>query len=264
MKTFISWSGERSKYIAESLSSWLEQVLQSLEPWISTDIDKGKRWSKEIANELKESKVAIICLTEENLNSNWVHFEAGAIAKNEDAFVCTFLFDITPANVQSPLSQFQHTSFNKEDIFKLLKTINGIVSETGGKNLRESSLKSVFDTNWEQLEKRLSKTPKSSSEEKDIRSDRELLEESLQILRGIRGGIPSKSIDNDEVDKIIDYWINEYAEEKGIECTELDLTGHENSIREYLRNIPEITALVGEGTYFKRKIVQRMAELQPF
>lgn len=43
MKIFLSWSGEKSKNIAESLKDWLEQVIQTSEPWISTSIEKGKK-----------------------------------------------------------------------------------------------------------------------------------------------------------------------------------------------------------------------------
>lgn len=82
MKVFLSWSGERSKVVAKSLSEWLEQVLQAVEPWISTDIEKGKRWDGEISQKLEQSKVGIICLTKDNLESTWLHFEAGAISNN--------------------------------------------------------------------------------------------------------------------------------------------------------------------------------------
>ena len=79
--------------------------------------------AREIAQKLEESRVAIICLTSDNLNSHWIHFEAGAISKNTDAHLCTFLFDVTPANVNQPLSQFQNTKNEKSDLLKLIKTI---------------------------------------------------------------------------------------------------------------------------------------------
>lgn len=182
MKVFLSWSGERSKFIAISLSEWLEQVLQAVEPWVSSDIEKGKRWDGEISKKLEQSKVGIICLTKDNLESTWVHFEAGAISKTTDAYVCTFLFDITPANVKEPLSLFQATQYNREDVLKLLKTINNLLV----KPLKESSLEGIFKTFWPQLEVKLKETPLDKTKQTGVRSERELLEETLQIVRTLK------------------------------------------------------------------------------
>ncbi|MGZ2371545.1 toll/interleukin-1 receptor domain-containing protein [Ancylomarina sp. YFZ004] len=264
MKTFISWSGDRSKYVAETLSNWLEQVLQSLEPWISTDIDKGKRWSDEIASKLKESKVAIICLTKDNLDSKWIHFEAGAIAKNSDAYVCTFLFDITAANVQQPLSQFQNTRFEKGDILKLLKTINGIVKKTGGKGMKDANLISVFEIFWEQLETKLANVPESSMEESDVRNDRELLEESLQLLRGMKNSFSSNLLTKKSENEIIDFWLDKYAEVDGVHASEMELNGKEYEISKYMAIYPDIRMLLGTGEILRDKVKGRIAELPPF
>ncbi len=49
MKVFLGWSGSRSKETAEALGDWLGQVIQAVDPWISSDILKGARWGEEIA-----------------------------------------------------------------------------------------------------------------------------------------------------------------------------------------------------------------------
>jgi hypothetical protein len=157
MKIFISWSGRKSNMIAESLKDWLEQVIQSTEPWISTSIDKGRKWSKDISDRLEDSKIGIICLTRENLNAPWILFEAGAISKTSDSYVCTFLTDISsPSEISGPLSSFQATKFSKEDVLKLCKTINNRVKDSkGGKSLNEKALEDVFETFYPKLEKKL-------------------------------------------------------------------------------------------------------------
>ena len=81
MKVFISWSGEMSNQIGEIIRSWLPSMLQSVKPYFTpSDIEKGARWNTEIAQELEDSKIGILCITRENLNSAWLLFEAGALS----------------------------------------------------------------------------------------------------------------------------------------------------------------------------------------
>lgn len=57
MKLFISWSGDTSHELALALRDWLPDVLQSIEPWVSSeDISKGSFWLPEINNALREAK----------------------------------------------------------------------------------------------------------------------------------------------------------------------------------------------------------------
>src|SRR5947209_2821697 len=101
MKVFISWSGERSKAVAEALRYWLPKVIQAIEPWMSADdIEKGTRWRSGIADELEQSSVGIICVTRENLDSTWIHFEDGALSKQQqNKFMCTFLFGLAHTDI---------------------------------------------------------------------------------------------------------------------------------------------------------------------
>ena len=82
MRVFISWSGTKSRLLAEALRDWIPYVLPSAEPWMSaTDIVPGARWSIEIASQLDTANVGIICLTPENIDAPWIMFEAGALSK---------------------------------------------------------------------------------------------------------------------------------------------------------------------------------------
>lgn len=42
------------------------------------DIEKGARWSEEIASELAGCNYGTICVTHHNLTSRWLNFEAWA------------------------------------------------------------------------------------------------------------------------------------------------------------------------------------------
>src|SRR5678810_1028422 len=82
MSVFICWSGDRSKAIAHALRTLLCSIL-SPEPsiFVSEDIDKGAEWFRAVRARLDSSRAGIIVLTHENIRSPWIHFEAGAIAR---------------------------------------------------------------------------------------------------------------------------------------------------------------------------------------
>jgi len=61
---FISWSGERSKWVAEALHGWLPLVVQAAKPWmLAKSIDKGTRGLAEVNAGLSGMKIGIDCLT---------------------------------------------------------------------------------------------------------------------------------------------------------------------------------------------------------
>lgn len=185
MKIFLSWSGKRSRAVAEALNEWIPQIIQAVEPWMSPDIEKGKRWSSEISGQLEECRVGVICLTKENLESPWLCFEAGALSKTGDAFTCTLLLDVKPSDVQPPLGTFQHTVVEKEDIRKLFHTINHAVRQHGATALVDDRLDKVFDRFWPDMESVLAdiaNLPVTTTVVSE-RPEREILDEILEIVR---------------------------------------------------------------------------------
>ncbi|MDR1152390.1 MAG: toll/interleukin-1 receptor domain-containing protein [Bifidobacteriaceae bacterium] len=168
MKVFISWSGQMSKGVAVALKEWIPSVIQAIEPFLSSeDIDKGSRWSTDIARGLQDSTFGIICVTKDNLSAPWLNFEAGALSKTIDdsEHVAPFLLDVKPSDLSdSPISQFQATSFNRDDVLKLVQTLNSVCKEGNGK-LSEHQLEEAFDVWWERLKVRLEGVIQSKPEE---------------------------------------------------------------------------------------------------
>lgn len=145
------------------------------------DLEKGTRWRSGIATELEKSSVGIICLTRENLDSTWIHFEAGALSKQQqDTYVCTFLFGLEPTDVREPLAQFQATRARKDDVRKLVFTINNTLADA---KLPESELSEAFEVWWPKLEERINRAGEIEATTQPVRTDRELLEEVLNIVR---------------------------------------------------------------------------------
>ena len=192
MKVFISWSGKNSKKFGETLRDWLPAVLQFVKPYFTpSDIEKGSRWNSEIAKELELSKTGIICVTRENLHNDWVLFEAGALSKSlESSRLCPILFDIQNTDITGPLKQFQTTEFNKNDFKKLVSAINANYDEN---KLQAKVLDSVFEKWWPELEEKVNVilSTLDQVDEEPIRTDRELLEEVLELSR-----ISSKNLRN--------------------------------------------------------------------
>lgn len=183
-KIFISWSGDLSKALAEAVRDWIPKVLQSVKPYFTPDdIEKGSRWAKEISGELATSHLGIICLTQENQHSPWILFEAGALSKNlEESKVCPILFNFDTAELKGPLASFQATKFNKEDIKKLLESINNSCNES---KLEEKSLDETFDMWWPKLETQIKEilVQAKSITKTQKRPDRDILEEILELTR---------------------------------------------------------------------------------
>jgi len=162
MKVFISWSGEQSHHVAKALRDWLPSVLQHVDPWVSSeDIDKGSRWITEIGNELEAARFGIICLVPENLREPWINFEAGAMARSIDAArVSPFLVGLDRSAVQGPLAQFQSTVFDREDVRKLVHSIN----RTSDSPIAADRLDRTFDLCWPGLAQELEQLARSEAE----------------------------------------------------------------------------------------------------
>jgi hypothetical protein len=195
MKVFISWSGAKSLAVAEVLREELPCLINELETFVSAeDIEKGTAWFPKIANELEQSNFAIICLTPENLQSRWLHFEAGVLAgKFSQTKVAPLLIELDNiAQVPPPLSELQLTKFAKQDFFKLLCALNKNTS----KPLSDSVLKTNFERSWEPLTKKIQEKiaalPASQKPQIVKRSPDEILEEILDIVRSLRRTQPSQ------------------------------------------------------------------------
>lgn len=187
MKVFMSWSGTRSHEVAKLLGDWLQDVIQAVKPWISSaGIDRGELWFRKISDNLGEVNQGIVCLTPENKENPWIMFEAGALLKGlPEARVMTFLIDLKHQDVREPLSQFNHTTASKADMFALVTTLNSRLGEAA---LVEARLTSVFNTFWPQFEEKYAAIMTAHKPEGQAveRPQGEILTEVLETVRGLK------------------------------------------------------------------------------
>ncbi len=179
MNVFISWSGERSKKIASAFNNWIPKVIQVARPWMSDeDISTGARWGAELNTILENTVIGIICITPENQNSEWLHFEAGSLSKSlKDSKVMPLLFEMSHGQLSGPISQFQAVTCQKDGVFRIINSINESLN-----GLKESDLHEIFEVWWPKLEKQLQEI-EPYSEVIAKRESSEMLEEILEILR---------------------------------------------------------------------------------
>ena len=157
--------------------------MQYAEPWVSeTDISAGDRWALAIAGELESSNFGIICATPENISSEWVLFEAGALAKSmQDAKVIPLLFGLEFSDISGPLAQFQAKKVDQNGLHEIIQAINS-VSEN---KTSDDIINNLVPALWPQLEKSLSDIPDPEPSEKHMRPQHEIIEELVTGVRGL-------------------------------------------------------------------------------
>jgi hypothetical protein len=130
-------------------------------------------------------------------------FEAGAISKQLDqSLVCPILVGLDNSDIKGPLTQFQTTLFEKGEFRKLVSDINKANKDN---SLESQVLDTVFEKFWPELEERiagiLEVAGTSSDKNVDLRPDREIIEEILDLSRALAiqksGGFkPHKELNN--------------------------------------------------------------------
>lgn len=164
-KIFISWSKPISKSIAEDIKSFLRQVHQQFDYFLSDEnIPHGSFWSKSIGDNLKESVAGIICVTPENISSPWLNFEAEALFRSEKQRVYVLLFGVTVRDIESsPLREIQTTDFKKDSMLNMVQWIN---KELCSPLVDDDIVEKGFNQNWDLLEKNI--IPKLESLKKKV------------------------------------------------------------------------------------------------
>ena len=115
-------------------------------------------------------------------------FEAGALAKSIDkSRVIPLLFGIEPINLQGPLLNFQAATFRQSEITKMLRGINFALGDNA---LDGRVLDSSIEKWWPELEGNINSIMAEAEvgSTVEFRTDRELLEETLQLARAVYYG----------------------------------------------------------------------------
>lgn len=167
MKIFLSWSDETSHAIALILGDWIPFVIQAVETYVSQeDIRKGTRWIYDVSKELNQSSLGILCVVPGNMGAPWLNFEAGVLSKSPGVSkVIPLLIDVEKSELDNgPLAQFPSAIFEKNDMYRILETIN---EKTEQGRLSEDRLRDTFDIWWPKLELDIGSIREKENQEAD-------------------------------------------------------------------------------------------------
>jgi hypothetical protein len=150
MQVFIAWGGEVAGKIARKLSDWLPNVLQSITPFVSPNIEPGSRWLPKLSGALSKSDAGVLCLTSDSIHSPWLLFEAGGLAGGKGQRpLYGILFNVTREEVPDPLTQFQLSQFSKDQVREILKSLNSL---SGKQKVDDDVLHDSLERLWPELD----------------------------------------------------------------------------------------------------------------
>jgi hypothetical protein len=147
MSIFICWSRDRSRDLALATETLVRKTLRlekEEDVFVSDHIEKGVDWFDSIVTNLQRAAAGIVCLTAENLEGAWLHFEAGALAmrlakqppdggeqgeprpagpSTPRHRLFTLLHGVTGAALKGPLGAYQATSTTRPDMAAMMQSL---------------------------------------------------------------------------------------------------------------------------------------------
>jgi hypothetical protein len=196
LKIFISWSDEPSRSIALLIRTWLPNLSDLFDPFMSEeDIDAGTRGLAVIAEALVDTSYGLAVVTPENQQAPWLTFETGALARevgpDPRARVTPLLFgfDKSESLRPGPLIQFQYRKFEKGKVRDVIRSMAKLAGAD------EENVVQRFEWSWpdfgSQVEEALRSrsrptgdaTPEGAAE--SVTADNPVLAEILENTRAL-------------------------------------------------------------------------------
>ena len=143
----------------------------------SEHVAAGAFWHNELLTALKSARIGVLCLTAGNVESKWIHFEAGAIANSFGSpNACPYLLNVDRSQLQGPLQHLQCVNADEQGTFRLVREINASLSAG---RLEQDLLHASFSAHWPAL----SGTLNVIAEEERILSETRLPPDDGKVTR---------------------------------------------------------------------------------
>lgn len=186
-EVFFSWSGDKSKEIALKFQDLFKHVFEpAVTSFMSArDIGVGRRSLDVLFSKLEQCNYGVCFVDAENARAPWIQFEAGALSKLIDTSrVMVLSLD---GNVQSlegtPLNEFQHKLFNKDDIKSIFE---GIIESYKLEKSRDIIIQR-FDGEWDNFYRNAQIILEKGEEQKKVETDEDgKLDIIMKMLVGVQ------------------------------------------------------------------------------
>lgn len=164
MKLFIGWSGETSGKIAQILAKWLARMfdghinivsptapIEQIGEYLLVDVD--------IDEKMSAADCGLLCVTEDNVNSQGLAYAAGVLSQNAQ-LVVPLLFHINVASLGAPLLRFEPFWFDFDGMRELLRKLNELLGKDA---LPAEELEESFQARFPTLEMLVTDTLEESA-----------------------------------------------------------------------------------------------------
>lgn len=141
---FLSWSGNKSKDMAQIFSYYLPYILQGRTCFFSPDeIPKGVGWYQYIGEALKNAECGIVFLTRDNISNPWILFEGGGLFSK--GRVNVLLCDMGKEDANNHIwANINLTSVDEAEVYKMIQSLYASTRL----EFSEDVLKANFNRYW--------------------------------------------------------------------------------------------------------------------
>jgi len=194
IRLFLSWSGNRSKELASIFKKYITDLFPDSDIYYSGDeIRGGEKWRTNIESGLNNRNFSIIFLTESNLQSKWIYFEAGALSKSlPTTKIQPFLYGLKVGSISEPLSSYQARELDRNSILQTLYDINSLNIHPVSQDILDRN----FNRLWSEMEEDLKRVSEIDDDHEDAEiNDSPILnqgEQVSEILRLLRQNLKSE------------------------------------------------------------------------
>lgn len=112
----------------------------------SGDIALGNNWTKVLEEAVKTDDCGLLCVTPDNVNSEWLVFEAGILSSNVKLLI-PLLFGVSALQLGTPLHMFQSVPFGVDGMRELVCQLNNLCGYNGvSAYVLEDRFKALYPT----------------------------------------------------------------------------------------------------------------------